>query len=180
MRRFQLFSIGVLAVVGVMLMAVSGASAAKLLTVTEAGEPVTVGHTADVGLSLESCFSFNNGSLTANHASKVTAAATANAAQECGEEGFSETGVITSAQLTGSGKAGLKGKLEISMPGPCVYKYTSFKGVFEVPGEVFIIGTVTGKLNKKPSSESCEKTKSTTFIADLTGEPFGERFGDHL
>jgi hypothetical protein len=184
MKRFQRLTVGLLATAGVMLVAlpVSGASAAKLLTLTqnEGTEVVPAPGPASVGFAIEGCVLFTNGTLTSNGASKDILTASSNLAEECSEPGFSMTGTVLNAQLPGSGKATLKTTIELTTPGPCLYKFKTAKGVFEVPGEVFIVGTAVGKLNKKPSNPSCEKTLSTSFVADATNEPFGERFGDHL
>jgi hypothetical protein len=184
MKSFKQFGIGLLAVLGISLVAlpVSGASAKGVLTLTNEGNPVAEGGTADTGLAVEGCVSFAEGKLVKNSQAKDKLTATANATQECFEEGVSETGVITETQLGANGKATLKGKIEITQSaGPCKYKFTKFAGTFEVPGELEISTTsVTGKLNKKGSSASCPKTLETSFVADVTGEPGGERFGDHL
>lgn len=184
MKGFKQFGAGLLAVLGIMLVAlpVSGASAAKLLTLTKEGVAVPVGAPADVGLVIfeGSCISFSEGTLSSDGVAKDVMKATSNAAQGCGEEGWSETGVITEAQFGGSGKATLKGSVEVTAPGPCTYKIKTLKGTFEVPGELYVSGTTTGKLNKKISAPTCATTLATGFQADGSWEPFGERFGEHL
>ncbi|HEY2719232.1 MAG TPA: hypothetical protein VGI52_06340 [Solirubrobacteraceae bacterium] len=155
----------------------SGASAAaKLLVLSSAGVPVANGSAGDTGLEVQGCGIWSNGKVGTNHAAKITLTETTSAESECEEAGSSISGLVKETQLVKSGKATLKGAVTVSVPGPCVYSYASFKGTFAVPGFSFIKGTAKGKLNKALSSKSCAKTTSGIFRANVAKEVFGEPF----
>jgi hypothetical protein len=161
----------------------SGASAAKLLVLSSEGEPIANGSAADTGLQIGECGLFSNGTVAENGVSKVKLVETATSAAEC-PAGETISGKINETELSGSGKATLKGTVTISRAaGPCVYDFTKFKTKFEVPGFVFLKGETSGKLNKTLSNTGkgvCEKKLLQTWFATATSEVFGEPFEDAL
>jgi hypothetical protein len=181
MRRIKVFSVGFAVIAMLVLLSASGASAAKLLVMTE-GEvptPVAVGAPGDTGLVLGGCIVFTEGTVTVNGAAKDKVTATKNAAAEC-EEGVSISGVITETVLASSGKASLIGKIALTQPGPCIYEFSKFKAKFSVSSSLFFHGTTSGKLNKASSAKTCAKKASDELFGDVSNEPFGSAFGGEL
>jgi hypothetical protein len=156
----------------------SGASAAKLLQLKVGGTPVANGSVGDTGLVLAECVIFSEGTVVTNGAAKDKLTASKNAFTEC-PAGKSESGTITTTEMTSSGKVTLKGTITISEPGPCVYAFSKFKSTFPHPGTAaFAESKTVGKLNKALSSKTCAKTSSQSWFGDAAPEAFGEPFED--
>jgi hypothetical protein len=154
----------------------ASASAAKQLVLSESGVAAAVGSTGDTGLALAGCTIFSNGTVTANEAPKATLAAATNTTAECGGEALSESGTITETRLTATGQMTLKGKIQLTFAGPCVYLYTKFKGTFSLPGTAVIEGVTTGKANIRLSAGTCTIANTQEFLAYATDEAFGPPF----
>ncbi len=182
MGRFKVAGTGVVAVFSLMIaiLPASSAMAASHLELTEGGPPVAVGSPGDTGVSVANCSIFTEGTVAINGAAKDVLKATKNARAECSEESTGESGTVTETQITSKGGLTLKAKLEVTEAGPCVYAFSKFKTTFAVPGPVVAEGTTVGKLNKKLSSKTCEKTQTKTWFADATNEPAGVPFEAEL
>ncbi len=162
----------------VVVLPVSGASAAKTLTLTAGETAVANGSPGDTGLLIAECIVFSEGTVAGNGTAKVKLTASKNAAVEC-PEGESESGTITETQLSSKGTVSLKGTISVTLPGPCKYSFKSFKSTFPVPGSVQFEGTAVGKLNKTGSAKTCAKTSTQPWLGDASNEPFGGPFHDH-
>src|SRR5579884_1590203 len=157
----------------------ASAMAGAGLELSSGGTPVANGTPGATGLSIGECSMFSEGVLNGNNTSKVKITGEKAVASECAE-GKSISGAITETQLGKTGKATLKGNVSLTTAGPCVYTFKSLKGEFEVPGTVFYAGEAVGKLSKKVSAPTCEKTISLFYAADATNTAFGEPFEDQL
>lgn len=158
----------------------AGASAAKLLVLSESGKPAAAESPAATGVIVAGCLVFSSGTLTVNNAAKDKVVASGEPSfVECGE-GVSSSGGITEAQVGASGKATLKGKINVTKPGPCTYTYSKWKGVFGVPGSTIIEASTVGKLNKKASLKTgCAATDTEEFTGGALTAGF-EPFEDAL
>jgi hypothetical protein len=150
-------------------------AAAKKLVLKASGTTVSNGSKGSIGITIDECGIFSNGTVVTNSAPKDVLKGTTSSNPECPKAGESISGLITELQLKTSGAATLKGSITISRPGPCSYAFKNPKGTFEVPGFVFVEGTSKGKL-VKGSSKSCAKTDVATYFATAAKEPFGEPF----
>jgi hypothetical protein len=179
MKGIKLVGTALLTALALMLavLPASGASAAKPLQLKVGGTPVANGSPGDTGLLIAECIVFSSGTVAVNGGAKDKLTATSNAFSEC-PEGSSESGTITETQLSSNGKLTLKGKITVTLPGPCAYVFSKFKATFSVPGNVNFEGITVGKLSKKISAPGCEKTNSQFYLGDATPEVFGEPFED--
>lgn len=182
MRRFKLYVSGVLAVAALMIIALpaAGASAAKLLKLSTEEVMAPNGSPALGELAVAGCIVISEGTLSGNDGKKVLVSAASNMIAEC-EEGESVSGVITTVQMGPTGKTTMKGKINVTKPGPCTYQYTKWKGQFGVPGFSAIEGSSLGKLNKKASlKEGCAATDEESFAgaaANAELSPFEASLG---
>jgi hypothetical protein len=166
MRRFKLYASGVLAVAALLIVALpaSGASAAKLLKLSSDGVEASNGSPALGELAVAGCIVVSEGTLSGNDGKKVLVTAASNEFSGCEEESESVSGVITTVQMGPTGKTTMKGKINVTKPGPCTYQYTKWKGQFNVPGYSSIEGKSLGKLNKKASLKTgCAATDEESF-----------------
>ncbi|HEU5479765.1 MAG TPA: hypothetical protein VFU90_08025 [Candidatus Tumulicola sp.] len=174
---------GVLAVAALFVVAIpaTGASAAKLLKLSSEKVMVPNGSPAHVGLAIAGCVIVSEGTLTVNDAAKDKLVSASDMFAECETAGESASGVITEAQMGGTGKTSMKGKISITKPGPCVYVYSKWKGVFAVPGFSSMEFSTTGKINKKVSAkEGCAATDTEAVAAEAADEalsPFEATLG---
>jgi hypothetical protein len=156
-------------------MLATDARAAKPLVLTSGETAVANGSAATVGLGIDGCTLYSKGTINGNGTGIVRVMAVKNSYVSC-PEGSSASGTITEAQLNGAGKVTLKGKITISLPGPCIYTFGKFKSTFEIPGEAGFINITEGKLNRRTSSTSCEASSTAFWIGDITDEPFNGSF----
>ena len=170
MRGFKLFGGMVATALAVAILPVTAASAAKQLTLSASGTPVTAGSPGHVVLGISQCFIVTNGSVAVNNASTDKVTGTENLVASCSSEGESISGTFSETLLGATGKMTLKGTITITTPGPCVYEFKKFKTKFTVPGSVFAEGTAGGKLSKKISAPTCEKKVTDNFLTEVTGE----------
>lgn len=183
MRRFKLYFSGVLAVAALLIVALpaTGASAAKVLKLSKEGTMVSNGSPAHAGLAIAGCIVISEGTLSGNDTSKVLLTSASNLAAECEEAGESVSGVITTIQMGATGKTSMKGKINVTKPGPCTYTYSKWKGAFGVPGFTAIEASTLGKLNKKASLKTgCAATDEETFAGEAADEsisPFEAALG---
>lgn len=178
MKGMKAVTVGVVSALAMLVavLPVGSASAAKTLTLKIGEAPAANGGPADVGVLIEECIVFSKGTLSGNATTKVKSNATENAMAEC-PEGESISGTITEAALSPTGKATLKGVLNVTLPGPCEYVFKKFKTHFAIPGGVNFEGSSLGKLNKKTSSKTCATTSGPQeWLGDVAPEPFGEPF----
>jgi hypothetical protein len=163
---------------------VSGASAAKHLLLSHEKVAAANGSAGDEGLQLGECGLFSIGTIVENDASKVKFAETSTEAAEC-PAGETISGKFNEAELKSSGKSALKGTIILTKESPlCVYNFTKFKSFFTVgteaePGFLFMKGETTGKLNKEASNKEkgvCEKKITRTWFSTGTYEVFGEPY----
>lgn len=175
MRGIKLFGGATVLALLAVAFPVAGASASKPgLELSHEGVPLAAGAATHGGFHMNTCVVVSNGTLSSNGKSKDTIVATANESVEC-EPGHSISGVITQMQFGITGADSLKGKINITKPGPsgsCEYKFTKFAGTSEVPGLAFFFSEATGKLNKKTSNASCEATTSDSFFTVVTNSEF--------
>jgi hypothetical protein len=181
-KRFKLGGVCIIAALALVLAVLPASSAfakAAHLNLTEGGPPVGVGSPGDTSIFIAGCEVVSAGKVTVNSSAKDKLAASTNASTTCGEGG-SESGTVTETQIGAKGTLSLKAKLTVTEPGPCVYVFSKFKTTFEVPGPAVWEGTTTGKVSKKLSSLSCEKTQTTTWFGDATNEVAGVPFEAEL
>lgn len=175
MRRIRICLTGV--AVGALLvvaMPATGASAKKLLVMSEGETAVPVGSSVKLAILLGKCTIWSDGTVTENSASKVKAAGVS-AFNECRDENESASEALTEIQLGVTGKYSMKGKISLSLPGPCVYTFSKWKGEYELPGISLIESKqVEGKLNKKLSSKTagCAPTETREYNAGITSSEF--------
>jgi hypothetical protein len=154
----------------------SGASAAKVLEITEGGNPVAKGTPAFAGIAIVGCVSYTEGKVIVNGKGKDKVGFKGSPAAECnGEDTLS--GGITEASISTSGTAAYKAKLTVSEEGPCVYEVTKFTVDYTVPGKALTHGEANAKLNKKASSLTCAKTQELPLETDIANGVFGAPFG---
>lgn len=183
MRRFKLYVSGVLAISALLIVALpaTGASAAKLLKLSKEGTMVPNGSPAHAGLAIAGCVVISEGTLTVNDTTKDKLVSASNLAAECETPGETVSGVITEIQMGGTGKMTMKGKINVTKPGPCTYTYSKWKGTFAVPGFTATEATTVGKLNKKASlKEGCAATDTEGFSGEAADEeisPFQASLG---
>ncbi len=191
MKRHKSFGSGVLIVVALLLAAIpASASAKSSLEFTEAGNTrqAPTGASAILVLNLGAgkaggCSAYELGELGTDPEKKIVVKGSGvNLLENC-EEGTSQSGHIEE-ETWSDGKLKVKGKVEITHPGPCVYEYTKFKlpAPFAVPGEAAVQGVAKGKLVKEASSKVkgvCEKKLETEFQLGAADEEF-EAFGTRL
>ncbi len=163
MRRIRVGLGGAIAAAMLVAAMPAGASAAKLLVLSEAGNPVSNGAPATLGLALAGCGIYASGTVTVNGAAKDKVVASAGTPESECPAGVSSSGAITEMQWGANGKVTMKGKISVSKPGPCVYTYSKWKGEFAVPGAASFEATTIGKLYKKTSSKSCPATDTEEF-----------------
>jgi hypothetical protein len=158
----------------------SGASAAKLLQLQVENVPVANGSPGDVGIEVAECFQYDTGTVGINDASTVVLTEKEVSYNEC-PAGKTLSGSLKEAKLTAGRSATVKGPLTLAVPGPCKYKFASFKGKFEIPGAVLFEGTAVGALVKKGSDPTCALKMSQPVVGlasnEVFGEPFQTRFG---
>lgn len=175
MRGFKLLGMGAVAGVVMMLavLPVSGAFAGKVLQLTVNGKPVSDGSAAHTLFALGSCTVFEEGNVAVNGSAKDVLKNTGLEFFEC-EGGASESGLITELVLQDSGKIKTAGIVSVTKPGPCVYEFKTFKGTFEVPGQIIVSGTTKGKLNKTASNKTkkacATKVEEPYVIVGAEGE----------
>ncbi len=182
MRRMKPLGTAGLLALAMMLVVIpaSGASATKLLQLNVEGKPAANGSPGDVGIELENCLQYDAGTIGTNDASTVVLTENAVSINEC-QAGVTLSGSLKEAKLTAGRNATVKGAITVSVAGPCIYKFASFKGKFEIPGIVAFEGTTVGALVKKGSNPSCalKTTQPVEGVAsnEVIGEPFGTQFG---
>jgi hypothetical protein len=175
MRRFKSIGFGVLAVLVLTAFAVSSASAATDLDLKLGGEVAKVGAPAFAAAGLDECVTFTEGKLTANGKTTDKATFTTDADTEC-PEGQSLSGTVKSATLTTKGAAKFTAKLDLTIPGPCVYEFKTLSWKFTPNGGDTLgeFEEVTGKLSKKGSAKGCAATHLTGFTGGIFTSVFGE------
>lgn len=172
MRGIRLFGSAIMLALLVAIVPVASASAKTPgLEISSEKVPLAEGTAVHGGLSINECNTYSKGTLTVNGKTKDDVVATENTSVEC-EEGYSVSGVITEMQWGSTGTDALKGKISITKPGPCEYKFTKFGGTSKVPGLAFFFSEATGKVNKKTSSKSCEATTTEFFVSDIVNSEF--------
>lgn len=175
MRGIKLFGGATVLALLAVAFPVAGASAkSPVLELSHEGVPLAAGAAVHGGFNLNECNVSSNGKLSVNGKSKDDVLATENGFVGCEPE-HSISGVITEMQWGVTGADALKGKINITKPGPsgtCEYKFTKFAGTSEVPGLAFFFSEATGKLNKKTSNKSCEATTTEAFFADVANSEF--------
>lgn len=165
------FGAGVLALALSAATASGAAGANKLVLTTPEGAMVGKGTPVLVGFELGECVTFAEGVLDSNEkATDKVAISKTPPPEECPG---TLSGRLTQVQVDTAGKYAAKGKLLYTVKG-CAYQFNSFKGTFAVPGEVTTSNGVIGKVDKKLSEPSCEKTKFEEFFADLASAPYGD------
>lgn len=150
-----------------------GASAAPRLVLSENGAPVAAGDYAlDFHLEFDGgCLQASKGEVLSNGKPSDKLSFGPPEESECLEEGFAVAGAVKQVVLTAAGKATMSfdPRFAITEPGPCVYKFKKFTGVFPATIEVAIEGTALGKLKANSSSHACEQTRSIEFKAVESG-----------
>jgi hypothetical protein len=154
---------------------VSGASAAKLLQLKVEGVPVANGSPGDVGIQVGECIQYDSGTVGTNDAATVVLTENAVSFTEC-SAGETISGSLKEAKWSASRNVTVKGPLTLSVPGPCVYKFATFKGKFEIPGAAVFEGTTVGALVKKGSNPSCALKASQPVVGLAGNEVLGEQF----
>lgn len=181
MRKLRMLVGGaMMAALLVVALPAAGASAAKQLVLSEAGKPVAAGSPAGAVVIVAGCEVVSSGTLTVNNAAKdLIVTGSEPPFSEC-FEGASSSGEITEAQLGASGKITLKGKINVTKPGPCTYTFSKWKGLFAVPGTTEFGATTVGKLNKKASQKTgCAATDTEELLGGALTPGF-ETFEDAL
>lgn len=154
-------------------------AAAKKLVLSASGTAVANGSPASVGVLIDGCSIWSNGTVVANEAAKDVLSGTTSSEAECAEAGTTISGLITETQLGKTGKASLKGTIVVTLPESCAYAFKNPKGTFTIPGIAGPSGVAKGKL-VKGSSKSCAKTNEQSFFASATNEAFEEPFNATL
>jgi hypothetical protein len=177
MRRFKLYVSGVAVIAALIIVALPAAgalAAPKLLKLSKEGVEAPNGSTAYAELAVAGCTVVSEGTLSGNDSKKVLVSSASDLIAECEEEGASVSGVMTTVQMGGTGKTTMKGKIYVTKPGPCQYKFTKWKGQFEMPGYSSIEGTSVGKLNKKGSLPTgCAATEEEFFAGAAADDELG-------
>ena len=75
--------------------------------------------------------------------------------------------------LTAGGDATFKGNFELTVPGPCTYRFSALHSHFAIPGFLVTEGEEVGVLNPKASSAGCEPARTELFEADVDIAAFG-------
>jgi hypothetical protein len=168
-RRVNVLCTGV--VVALALGATASAASAKtVLVLKDGGTPVAKGAAALAVISLQGCFQYDEGTVTANEAAKDTAAFEKTQSSGCFGS-YTLSGSITSTQLSTKGVASYKSTLVLSN-GVCAYSFKKFSTTFEANGgETNGFGEMTGKLNPAASLEkgkSCKAKGETSFTTTFT------------
>lgn len=180
MERIKLFGTGALVVCALSLavLPVSSASAKDVLQLNENGVAAANEAPAELAIDLAGCFPTGQGHLTGNDGKKVTATMTHNETPECGKEGSTLTGAISSETLETNGNLDLAGSVTITedanlVSGPCIYTYKKFKfkGA-KVSGPAEFSGKVAGKLVKGGSNADCPKASDANIALDLFDQSF--------
>lgn len=186
MRRFKMFGSGALLLVALLLVAIPASASAKSaeLQFTEEGNPVASGTSAKLLIEIGECNAEAKGEIGEDPAKTVVVKATATSSGRC-SHGLSESGNVEEESWSSKGKLKVKAAIEITNPvGPCVYNFTKFKlaSPVEIPGEPYVEGTTSGKLNKVASSKvkgACEKKMEANFTVGALTAGF-EEFGMSL
>ena len=169
----------VLATMLAVLPASPAAAAAKKLVLKSAGTAVANGSPGSIGITVQECGIFSNGKVVTNNSAKDLVTGTTSSNTECPAPGESISGLIKEAQLKSSGSSVLKGEIDVTEPGPCIYAFKNPKAKF-TPGSFLLFeAAMTGKL-AKGSLKTCAKTDPQTLTINITNEVFGEPFGTSL
>jgi hypothetical protein len=150
----------------------AGAMATNKLVLDSGGQPLADGATVFDELRIADCLQFSEGTLKANARAKVTAKFTTVVERRC-EVDFPGNGGIKKATLSATGEATFKGNFELTVPGPCTYRFRMFHSHFAIPGFVVTEGEEVGTLNPKASGPGCEPTRTELFEADVDIAAFG-------
>ena len=178
MRRFKVLGLAIVAMLALTAATAGAASAKSGLAIKEpSGPPVAPGATAVAVIGVEGCNLYTEGTLTSNRKSSDKAAFSVDINNEC-------TGSATISGSTSSLKIGLTGKmqfktnkLEVTLPGPCVYAIKKYEVPFTVGGYTYGEGTTTGKLNKTASNPSCATSPGKTDTFSIEAALFNGEFG---
>ena len=96
----------------------------------------------------------------------------------CNGAGYGVSGAIKEVKLSAKGtqKFSLSPKVALTVPGPCVYEFSSFTGSFALPFsfDAFSEIVATGKLNKIMSLSGCARTRHTPLALDGGYVSYGE------
>ncbi len=170
MRHVKVLGISIIALLAIGATAAGGASASVLVLKSggveaKKGTPAIEAHLTFVGECVEEA----EGKVTVNAKATDTLAFKPAVEAFCEETGFAVTGGVKTVTLNNKGKAIFKAspKVAVSEPGPCVYEYAKFEGLFGIPGDTFVAGEAIGKVNRKVSNPLCSGLQATEFEAEV-------------
>jgi hypothetical protein len=185
MRATRMVVVCIVTVLALGALAASVASAAEVLELTEAPAGTVLPRGAFVANEYVLAIA---GSCRQESAGRVVRNGRAETDQlsfeppvfsEC-EEG-SISGETSKVVLGSTGIATLKmaPTLEVTVAGPCAYRFGHLTGSYTLPGIAFMTGDALGKLVKSASSGSCQRSVETEFSAVEFGSDF-EALGTEL
>jgi hypothetical protein len=171
MRRIGTLGASVAAVLALAALTAGGAQAAKLV-LSSAGKPLANGETVFDELRIADCLQFSQGTLNTNARATVAATFKAVVARHCETE-FPGNGGIKRVTMTAGGNATFTGNFELTVPGPCTYRFSVLHSHFAIPGFLVTEGEEVGLLNPNASGAGCEPTRTELFEADVDIAAFG-------
>jgi hypothetical protein len=154
------------------------ANAATTLLVTDHGAELPPGEEVHdhmtvipINNALGECKRSERGSITANGKTSDKLAFSSIYEQSCTKE-TAISGAVKEIKATAKGAISVKfsPKLELTIPGPCVWATSKASGTFTPGGELSTVLFWTGKLNKKASLPTCPKKEAMEALFALGDE----------